>query len=113
MKKIFIPILLLLIIAASCKKDNTPSPDGNQTPLVFSSLTVADTVIAVNATTTITAVAVGDELTYNWSYSGGVIIGSGDVVQFTVCHSDKFKITCEVKDKYNNSETKDVYIKVK
>ena len=68
-------------------------------------------VIKVNDITTITANAIGDGLTYKWSATYGTFIGSGQQVQWTVCHQAKFTITCQVTDQNNNSETKQVVIR--
>jgi len=51
----------------------------------------------------------------NWFINGatyGTFVGSGNTVQWTVCHADNFIITCEVVDKNNHSDTKSVTIKV-
>ncbi len=111
--------LLLLLVAStfilcySCKKKDTNT---QTTPFVFSSLTASDTIVVVNASLHIVAVASGDDLTYSWTSADmdgnnyGTIIGSGSDVQWSICHSSHFKVNCTVADKYNNSGTKSVYI---
>lgn len=112
MKKIGLIVIVLVVFMVSCKKnDNSGKSTG--TPLKFISLTTSDTTISVNGVTTLTAVATGDGLTYTWSSLYGTIIGSGAVVQWTVCHADHFKIICEVKDVNNNSAKDSVYVNVK
>jgi hypothetical protein len=112
MKKIFIPLFFcVLIIFSACSKSNdNPSPSGST--LTFTGLTAQDTTMKVNGIISITASATGDDLTYHWTASYGTFIGNGPTVQWTVCHSDLFEITCEVKDKYNNVATRQVYINV-
>jgi hypothetical protein len=110
MKKIFIPLIFcVLIIISACSK-NSDAPSGN--PLTFTGLVPQDTTMKVNGLITITANAAGEELTYHWTATYGTFIGNGPTVQWTVCHSDRFQITCEVKDKYNNVESRQVYINV-
>jgi hypothetical protein len=112
MKKNALFILIMIAFLAACKKeDNTSTPTGQ--PFKFISLSASDTSILVNGITTITAVATGDGLTYTWSALYGTIIGSGAVVQYTVCHADNFKILCVIKDVNNNSLKDSVYINVK
>ena len=103
--------MMVLVSIVSCKKsESTPSPSaGND--FKFVSLVAADTVMTVNAVTTITANATGQGLSYKWTAEYGTFIGSGNSVQWTVCHSDKFKITCEITDEANHTESKDVYIR--
>lgn len=103
-------ILLCVIFMFSCKKDDN-SISQDPTPFSYTSLTTADSLIVINGTTQVTAVASGDDLTYTWTYTAGAIIGSGAIVDYTVCHSGTFKVSCEVKDKYDHSETKYVTIK--
>jgi hypothetical protein len=111
MKKLFILLgMSALVFVFACSKTST-TPADNSTPLKFESLVANDTVIKVNAITTVNAKATGEGLTFKWTASYGTFIGSGSKVQWTVCHSDKFSITCEVKDKNNNSESKTVYIR--
>jgi hypothetical protein len=113
MKKIiFLSIILIAIVTISCKKSTT-EPENNNPPAAefkYISLIPQDTAIAVNGVTNITANATGSELTYHWTASYGSFIGSGATVKWTVCHSDKFSITCEVKDDQGHSESKVVYI---
>jgi hypothetical protein len=112
MKNIFISVCLIaLVIVASCKKSETAADPGAGSNFKFNSLVAADTVIKVNDITTITANAIGDGLTYNWTASYGTFVGSGASVQWTVCHDDKFTITCEVIDQYKHSETKTVIVR--
>lgn len=40
-------------------------------------------------------------------------MGSGSVVDWTVCHSALFTITCEVEDKYGDKLSKSIEIGVK
>lgn len=105
-----IVVLFLLSIAlfSACSKEDT-TPTGNN--LNFISLTATDTLIKVNGLTTITANAAGDGLTYNWSANYGTFVGSGQQVQWTVCHKDKFTITCEIKDQNNQSQKKQIVIR--
>jgi len=111
LKNLLIPIVIFLIlITAACKKSSTPPESGTGSALKFTSLAAADTVIKVNGITTITAVATGDDLTYKWTASYGTFIGSGATVQWTVCHQARFTIHCEVRDRYNNAETKSIIV---
>jgi hypothetical protein len=107
--------IIILFTFFSCKKsDSTPDPSGSgTTEFKFVKLSAQDTLIRVNDFTTITAVATGEDLSYTWTKEFGTIIGSGATVQYTVCHVDKFRITCEVKDKYNHLEKRDVYVSTK
>ena len=111
MKKMF--LIILIFTAMACKKEqNGPLPD-NATPLIFTSITVGDSILYVNVPTTLTANATGDDLTYKWSAAWGTFIGSGRVVQWSACHADKFTITCKVTDKYDQSQTVNLDVKVK
>ncbi len=110
MKKLFLFLGMLTITGFfACSKSNT-SPSGTST-LKFETLAAADTVMKVNGITTITAKVSGEGITYKWTATYGTFIGSGSKVQWTVCHSDKFSITCEVKDKNNKSDSRTVYIR--
>jgi len=106
MKNFLIPIVFILVIIISCKKEKKSDELDTSKPLNFISLVASDSTILVNSTTKITATATGDELIYIWSCEWGTFIGSGSVVDWTVCHADTFNVKCEVKDKYNNSESK-------
>lgn len=108
MKKLFILIIGFILIMISCKKSEVPTNSGTQ--FKFISLIAKDTIIKINGITSITANAQGDGLTYQWTANYGTFIGSGSTVQWTVCHADKFIITCKVKDQNNNSDTKNVTI---
>jgi hypothetical protein len=66
----------------------------------------------VNGLLTFTADASGDGITYHWSATYGTFVGSGATVNWTVCHSATFVITCEVKDSAGNSVKKQRSIKV-
>ena len=111
MKNIFILLIMsAMVVSISCSKSST-TPSDTGTPLKFENLVANDTVMKVNNITTITAQVSGEGLTYKWTASYGTFIGSGSTVQWTVCHSDRFSITCEVKDKNNKSDSRTVYIR--
>jgi hypothetical protein len=112
-------LLLLLVVSSlilvfSCKKkDNNAEP----TPFKYSSLDASDTVVVVNSVYHIVANASGDDLQFSWVSTDmdgnnyGTIIGSGNDVQWSVCHTSRFKVSCTVTDKYSNSESKTIYIR--
>jgi hypothetical protein len=111
MKKILLLVSLFsLIVLISCSKSSPSPATSNGNEFKFISLEPADTAIKVNGITTITANATGSGLTYKWTASYGTFVGNGSKVQWTVCHSDKFRITCEVKDDNGHSDSKDIYI---
>jgi hypothetical protein len=105
---IYIFTILTAVLIISCSK-STPAPD-NGTEFKFTSLISQDSVIAVNGVTTITATATGSGLTYHWTASYGSFIGSGSKVKWTVCHSDKFTITCDVKDDQGHLDSKTISV---
>ena len=111
MKKLF-PLfaIVTMVVIFACSKSST-TPSNGSTTLKFENLVANDTVLKVNGVTSITAQAQGDGLTYTWTASYGTFIGSGAKVQWTVCHSDKFVITCTVKDKSNKTDSKSVTIR--
>ncbi|MEI7595877.1 MAG: hypothetical protein WCK02_09035 [Bacteroidota bacterium] len=112
MKKLFILLILSSVFFYSCKKDKKEIPT-NATKLEFTSLAAEDTTLAINEYTKIHAIATGDELQYKWTFSGGAIVGSGKDVEWSVCHSDIFTISCEVVDKYDNKVSKSIKIYAK
>lgn len=111
MKKFLLFSLVVMIAAlAACHKSST-TPDNSSAALKFNSLIANDTVIKVDEITTLIATASGEELTYTWTCDFGTFIGSGNTVQWTVCHADNFTINCTVKDKNNNTESKAIIIR--
>ena len=106
----------LLISIAGCKKNETPAQTVS-TPLDFRSISAANTTIAINSSTTITATATGEGLTYLWaveSGSAGDIIGSGASVTYgaSPCCGGSNTITCTVKDASNAQQSKSITIVV-
>ena len=109
-----VALIIVTLLVISCKKDDNNNQTQPKT-LEFSSLTASDTSINVADFTTITAVADGDEIFYTWgSESGyGSIVGSGAVIQWSVCHADIFVVYCQVEDKYGEKIRKNITIRVK
>ena len=105
-------IMLPVLFAASCNKDNDPH---NDLPLVFESLTAEHDTIPVGGTTKVNARATGSELTYHWSVSMGTILGSGGQIIYTTdpCQAGEYTITCKVQDARGASEEKSVKVFVK
>lgn len=113
-KYLALALLIAGLAMISCSKKDAPSDPGpQQTPFKYISLVAQDTLMALTDINTIIATATGDGLSYHWTASYGNFIGSGSSVQWTVCHEDKFRITCEVRDQYGHSESKDVYVRVR
>jgi hypothetical protein len=108
---VIIICLVTFVVLASCSKSETTPDPAAGSNFKFSSLVAADTLLKVNAITTITANATGDGLTYTWTASYGTFVGSGATVQWTVCHKSTFNINCLVKDQYNHSETKTIVVR--
>lgn len=80
---------------------------------IYKSLTATQLQIDAGQYTEITADVLGADLTYTWkSNPPGSIVGEGNVILFTICHADTFEVSCEVSDRFGNSETKSVMIKV-
>jgi hypothetical protein len=117
MKRFTLILLTVLVVGIfSCKKKDDPSPQVTQTPLSFASLVATDTVIVVNGATKLTANTTGDGLTYTWSCAGGynnftAVPGTTNSVIWTICHADRFLITCEAKDQYGLTQTKTITIR--
>ena len=114
MTKILCILATLVVISmASCSK-STVNPDNSNpgTEFKFESLVAQDTVLPINGITTVAAKATGTGLTYHWTASYGSFIGSGSSVKWTVCHADRFTITCEVKDDKGNTASKVIGINV-
>lgn len=109
-KYTLILVLVSAVLAFSCSKKSDSS--GSSVPLVFSSLVASDTTMAVNGLITFTANATGDGISYHWTASYGSFIGSGSSVKWTVCHADKFTVTCEIKDAGGNTSSKTATIYV-
>ena len=114
MRKILTVLCLVtIVILASCSKNKTTADPGTgSTPYKFNSLSATDTVVKVNDLTTLKAVASGDGLTYEWTSDYGTFApGSGATREWSVCHEDKFTISCKVTDKYNHAETKTIVVR--
>lgn len=99
-----------LMIMTSCKKEDHDV----EKPLTFTSLIAQEDTIFPGGTTSVTALADGDEITYSWSASAGDVVGSGSVINYVSppCTVGNNQITCVVKDKANNSITKSITIVV-
>jgi hypothetical protein len=99
------------VVVAACSKSDTQPEQTTGSTFNYSSLIAADTLLKVNDITTVKANATGEGLTYKWTASYGTFVGSGAEVQWTVCHSAKFNISCQVTDQYNHSETKTIVVR--
>jgi len=97
------------LVSLSCSKGDGPE---GELPLVFESLTTERDTIAAGDVTKITARATGSRLTYHWSVSIGIILGSGEQVVYTTdpCQAGESAITCIVKDAHGASEEKSVKV---
>ncbi len=115
---IYIFSLLLLPALFSCNKHDEDPPPDIELPVEFDFLELtssADTIMAGVEKAFIKAVAIGNGLRYYWSADRGNIAGSGANVEFitTFCIRGLCTITCTVKDKYHNEDTKEISIFVK
>jgi hypothetical protein len=115
MKQRILFIGLVLIVGFSSCSKKSATPDNSTGPFKFISLAASDTVLKVDAATSLIATATGEGLTYTWTCDFGTFIpnpdGINSTIGWTVCHADNFTIHCTVTDKNNNSETKDIIIR--
>ena len=90
--------IIFLILSTACGGGTEPS----NTPPEIIALTISDSIVSLNETIDITCEAVdpdGDELTYSWEASSGVITGSGSNVAWTApAVHGMCGITCTVFD---------------
>ena len=102
-------VLVAILMLISCKKEDAPNGTGD---IQFVSLVIEKDNVAITELTKVTATASGNNLTYAWKCDNelGVFEGSGSEVMFTICHSGKFKITCEVEDNANHLVSKDAFV---
>ena len=112
---IIIAVIISSLILTTNSCDEPEDPDPQQSDLVFESITADKDSIDIGETITFTANANGTNLTYNWTASAGVLLGSGQIVTYTPspCIFGEIYITCIVKDAYNNSKTKDKMVCVR
>lgn len=110
--QLILAIALMVIISTGCDKE-APNPTGTST-FSYTELRASQDTIAIGATTTVTAIATGDGLTYSWSTSNGYIIGSGSQVIYGAsgCCGGNNSVTCVVKDAHNNQGSKTIIIVV-
>lgn len=110
MKKIAAILVIILFIFANCKKEEKTA-DSSAKLFTFNSLKADQNSIKQGDVTNISAEVTGD-VTFEWSATSGDVFGSGKVVLFgaSTCCVGNHDITCTVKDKNNNSESKTVSV---
>jgi hypothetical protein len=106
-----IVFLIISLLAVSCTKQEETDPATVDT-LEFVSLVSEKDTITVQDVTKITATVKGEGLAYKWSCDNelGIIEGSGPEILFTICHTGKFKVSCEVSDASMKKAVRDVYV---
>jgi hypothetical protein len=111
---ILITIIIIVSIGFTCCKKKTDNPDNTVKAYTFDNLKVDHDSIAQGNVTNITANVSGDAVTFSWSASAGDIFNSGKTILFgaSTCCTGNHIITCTVKDKNNNTESKSVNVKV-
>lgn len=111
MKKAFIfSLIFFALLVSSCEEEQTQSSYLDE----FVALTADKDSLTVNQTTTIQALAKGENLDYLWFSDGGVFVDcQGDNVVYSApdCSVGNKEISCTVKAS-NKSETKSIYIYV-
>jgi len=117
MKKKHIIILSFFVFTASlifnsCEEPVTP--EENKKPLIFTELTSDEETIYPEETVTFNAVASGDEIVYEWESSVGTLLGNGNQVTLTPtpCLTGEITVTCTVRDKYDETSSKNITITV-
>jgi hypothetical protein len=107
-----IVVLIISVFFISCKKKDK-TQNSNEKVYTFNSLKADHDSIAQGNVTNITASISGD-VTYSWAASAGDIFNSGKTILFgaSTCCTGNHTITCTVKDKSNNSDSKSVVVKV-
>jgi hypothetical protein len=108
--------LILLILAAltllSCNKNEGSGSTGSGL-VKIDSLYASDTVLNVWVPTTITVVASGEGLIYNWEADHGEFNGSGSQIEYLAgtCCTGINTITCTVANT-TNSDAKQIKIRI-
>ncbi|MBC8415868.1 MAG: PKD domain-containing protein [Candidatus Cloacimonetes bacterium] len=99
------PIVFLILFTAC---GGGTEPNDNESPEI-NALTASDSIVSVNETIDISCEAVdpdGDELTYSWEASAGVIAGSGSNITWTAPTAPgTCGITCTVSDNEGNDSS--------
>jgi hypothetical protein len=107
MKNLFVlTIAISFILILSCKKKE-PEKSGEKL-FTYNSLTSDKDTLKQGNVTNIRANVTGSDVTYIWECSSGDIFGSGSVILFGAgtCCMGNHTITCTVKDKNSNTESK-------
>ncbi len=102
-------IIVGIFMLCSCS-DNTvaPTPAPAEYKFEFKELKSDKTRLSVNESVKLTAVVVGDGLTYLWHAKIGNIYANGAEANFSICHADNSIVTCLVTDKYGNNASKQI-----
>lgn len=118
-KKLFVGLIIFGFIFIACDDENDKPPitngnDEEPIPLVFDSLSADKDTIIVGDVVTVTAIASGKELNYDWSVSSGGIEGGGNEIVITSnpCLEDDIDVTCKITDYYDEYEEKTITIYV-
>lgn len=80
--------------------------------LVFDGIASVDTLLPPNLITRLTAFASGEALQFNWSTSGGEIMGTGSQVDFKSTSTGTFNVQCVVTDLHGLNKTQTLALQV-
>ena len=103
-------LLPVLVLFFACKPDH----NGNDDPLVYTSIHAARDTIFTEDTTRVWVEATGYELKFLWYVEKGDLLGSGAEVTYvaTPCTIGVNEIFCTVRDGNGQEETKSVEVTV-
>ncbi len=111
-KILYSTLLLVVILACSCTKDDDSKSDGTGN-VVIESLIANDTVLNAWQVTKVFAIAKGEGLIYKWEADHGEINGSGDHIEYMAgtCCTGINTITCTVSNS-ENSDSKQIKLRI-
>jgi hypothetical protein len=107
-----IPIILAAFALLSCNKNEDSVSTGSGS-VKIDSLYASDTVLNVWIPTTVTVIASGEGLIYNWEADHGELNGSGSQIEYMAgtCCTGINTITCTVSNS-THSDSKQIKIRI-
>ncbi|TVQ16456.1 MAG: hypothetical protein EA361_04050 [Bacteroidetes bacterium] len=108
-------ILVFFVLTVACQKEIVYEENPaliKKNELVYTELKALDPVVTVDKMARLKAVASGDSLVFQWFSEEGIITATDTLAFFSSDIDGVFSVSCQISDKYGNSEIKEVEVRV-